>query len=173
MMRRIVLYGDPVLETVCEPVKEDEFGKPQLRRLVSDMFETMYAAEGVGLAAPQVGLLKRLTVIDCSGPDTRSEPQVLINPEIVSADGEQVGTEGCLSIPGFTGKVTRPATVRARFRRVDGSHGEVEATGLLARAICHENDHLNGVLFLSHLGTLKRGLIKKKIRNLAKQGEWS
>lgn len=173
MLRKIVLFGDPVLETVCEPVDEAEFDKPEFHALVGDMFETMYAAEGVGLAAPQIGIAKRLTVIDCSGPETRSEPHVLVNPEITRREGEQVGSEGCLSIPGFTANVSRPDTVQVRFRTVDGGHAEIEASGLLARAICHENDHLNGILFLKHLGRLRRGIIMKKIRNLKKQGEWS
>ncbi len=173
MMRTIVKYGDPVLETVCDPVAEEEFGRPALRLLVQDMFDTMYAAEGVGLAAPQIGIPKRLTVIDCSSPEAGDQRHLLINPEIIWEDGRQVGTEGCLSIPGFTANVSRPATVRARFRTLDGGRDEIEASGLLARAICHENDHLNGVLFLQHISRLKRGIIKKKIRNLVKQGEWA
>ena len=172
MLRKIVKYGNPVLEQVCEPVAEEEFGSQELRSLVSDMFETMYDAHGVGLAAPQVGVLKRLTVIDCTGGEGEPQPHVLINPELVAKEGEQVGREGCLSIPGFTGSVSRPMKVHTRFRTVDGEWGELEGEELLARVICHENDHLNGVLFLRHLSTLKRGMIKKKIRTMRKQGEW-
>lgn len=172
MLRKIVKYGNPVLEEVCAPVAEEEFGSEELRSLVSDMLETMYHAQGVGLAAPQVGVLKRLTVIDCSGGEGDARPHVLINPEIVDKDGTQVGREGCLSIPGFTGNVSRPMTVRTRYRTVDGERGELEGEELLARVICHENDHLNGVLFLRHLSALKRSMIKKKIRALRKQGEW-
>ncbi len=172
MLRKIVKYGDPVLETVCDPVPESEFGTPELRSLVQDMFETMYRAQGIGLAAPQIGIPRRLTVIDCSGGEGEREQHVLINPEIVFEDGSQVGEEGCLSIPGFRENVKRPATVRTRARTPDGERIEIEAEELLARAICHENDHLNGVLFLDHLSRLKRQIIRRKIRNLRKRGEW-
>ena len=172
MLRKIVKYGNPVLETVCDPVPESEFGTAELQSLVSDMFETMYEAQGVGLAAPQIGIPIRLTVIDCSGSEVQGERHVLINPQIVSEEGSQVGEEGCLSIPGFREKVKRPASVRTRARTTDGEWVEIEASELLARAICHENDHLNGVLFLDHLSRLKRQIIKRKIKNLRKRGEW-
>ena len=172
MLRKIVKYGDPVLETVCDPVPESDFGSPGLRELVSDMFHTMYEAQGVGLAAPQIGIPMRLTVIDCTGGENAGERHVLINPEIVSEEGEQVGEEGCLSIPGFREKVSRPARVRTRARTADGEWFELEADQLLARAICHENDHLNGILFLKHLSRLKREIIRRKIRTLRKRGEW-
>lgn len=172
MRRKIVKYGDPVLETVCDPVPESDFGSPELRKLVDDMFQTMYEAQGVGLAAPQIGIPKRLTVIDCTGGEKSGERHVLINPEIVSEDGEQVGEEGCLSIPGFREKVARPARIRTRAQTPDGEWFELEADELLARAICHENDHLNGILFLKHLSRLKREIIRRKIRTLRKRGEW-
>ena len=172
MLRKIVKYGDPALETVCDPVPESEFGTPELRSLVQDMFETMYQAQGVGLAAPQIGIPRRLTVIDCTEGESGGEQHVLVNPEIVLEEGSQVGEEGCLSIPGFREKVKRPATVRTRARTADGDWIEIEADQLLARVICHENDHLNGVLFLQHLSRLKRKIIKRKIRNLRKRGEW-
>jgi peptide deformylase len=172
MLRKIVKYGDPVLETVCDPVPESEFGTPELRSLVQDMFETMYRAQGVGLAAPQIGIPRRLTVIDCTEGESEGEQHVLVNPEIVLEEGSQVGEEGCLSIPGFREKVKRPATVRTRARTADGDWIEIEADQLLARVICHENDHLNGVLFVQHLSRLKRGIVKRKIRNLRKRGEW-
>lgn len=172
MVLDIVKYGDPVLETVCDPVPESRFGSPELRELVEDMFQTMYRARGVGLAAPQVGVPMRITVIDCARGDETREQHVLINPEILSEEGQQVGEEGCLSIPGFQEKVTRPATIRTRARTAEGEWFELEASDLLARAICHENDHLNGVLFLSHLSRLKRQIIKRKIRNMRKRGEW-
>jgi peptide deformylase len=172
MLRKIVKYGDPVLETVCDPVPESEFGTPELRSLVRDMFETMYRAQGVGLAAPQIGIPRRLTVIDCTEGESEGEQHVLVNPEIVLEEGSQVGEEGCLSIPGFREKVKRPATVRTRARTADGDWIEIEADQLLARVICHENDHLNGVLFVQHLSRLKRGIVKRKIRNLRKRGEW-
>ena len=129
MVRKIVKYGDPVLETVCDPVPESEFGSPQLHALVQDMFHTMYDARGVGLAAPQVGIPKRLTVIDCTGGEADGQRHVLINPEIVSKEGRQLGEEGCLSIPGFQEKVARPAKVRTRARTEDGEWFELEARG--------------------------------------------
>lgn len=172
MLRNIVKYGDPVLETMCEPVQESEFGSPELRSLVADMFQTMYSANGVGLAAPQVGISKRLTVIDCSGGERAGTRYVLVNPEIVHEQGKQVGEEGCLSIPGFHEKVSRPERITTRARDVDGQWFELEAEQLLARAICHETDHLNGILFLSHLSHLKRQIIKRKIKALRKRGEW-
>ena len=173
MLRPILKYGDPILETASDPVADSEFGTSELRALVRDMFQTMYDARGVGLAAPQIGILKRLTVIDCAEDRGTADGQrVLINPEIVSEEGEQVGEEGCLSIPGFHEKVKRPKSIRARARAVDGERFEIEASDLLARVICHENDHLNGVLFLQHLSRLKRDMIKRKIRTLRRRGEW-
>ena len=172
MVRKIRLYGDPVLETPCAPVSEAEIDTPELKRLVDDMFETMYEAKGVGLAAPQIGEPKRLFVVDCSGGEDPTERLALINPEIVETRGEQLGEEGCLSIPGFRDNVRRPYRVKARAWTPTGEVIEVEGEELLARAILHENDHLNGVLFLKHLSTLKRELIKRKIRALRKKGEW-
>ncbi len=172
MVLKIVKYGDPVLETPCKPVADTEFDSRKLKKLVNDMFETMYQAEGVGLAAPQVGILKRLTVIDCSLGEEPEEKLVFINPEIVETAGRQDGEEGCLSIPGFREPVKRPQFVRARARDVKGEWFEIEAEDLLARAICHENDHLDGVLFLTHLSRLKRELVKRKIRALRKKDEW-
>ena len=170
MIRKIVKYGDPVLETRCEPV--EEFNTPELEQLIVDMFETMYDAKGVGLAAPQIGVSKRLTVIDCSGGEDEDEKVVLINPRIVAAEGEQVGEEGCLSIPGFREDVKRPMRVKVHAQDTKGDWIEVEGEELLARAICHENDHLNGILFFQHVSSLKRELIKRKIRKLRKKGEW-
>lgn len=170
MIRPILKYGDPTLETLCEPVTE--FGTPELAKLVDDMFETMYEAKGVGLAAPQIGILQRLTVIDVTAGEEEGNKVVLINPEIVETKGEQVGEEGCLSIPGFREKVRRAQKVKVRARGVDGEEFEVDGQELLARAILHENDHLDGILFLRHLSTLKREMIKRKIRNLRKKGEW-
>jgi peptide deformylase len=170
MIRKIVKYGDPVLETPCDPV--EEFNTPELEQLIEDMFETMYDAKGVGLAAPQIGLTKRLTVIDCSCGEDEEEKLVLINPRIVAAEGEQVGEEGCLSIPGFREDVKRPLRVKVHAQDPQGDWQEIEGDELLARAICHENDHLNGILFLQHISALKRELIKRKIRKLRKKGEW-
>lgn len=171
MIYRIVKYGDPILETRAEPVTE--FGTPELRQLVDDMFETMYAHKGVGLAAPQIALGKRLTVIDTSAGEDETAKIVLINPEIVKLEGTQVGEEGCLSIPGFREDVKRAKVAMVRARDAEGKPVEVRGEDLLARAMQHEIDHLNGILFLQHLSMLKRDIIKRKIRKLAKAGEWS
>ena len=168
----IVKYGDPVLETPCQPVPESEFGTPELRTLVSDMFETMYAAAGVGLAAPQVGISRRLTVIDHTGGEEKGTKLVLVNPRILGGEGEQTGEEGCLSIPGFRENVTRPATVQVHAYNVDGEELNLESDELLARVICHECDPVDGVLFREHISRFKREWIKRKIRNLKKRGEW-
>lgn len=133
--------GDPVLDKVCKEVKEVT---PRTRELIADMLETMYEANGVGLAAPQVGILKRIVVIDCTGED----PIVMINPRILETSGEQTGPEGCLSVPGKSGTVTRPAYVKATFYNEDMELMEIEGTQLLARAICHELDHLEGHLYV-------------------------
>ena len=172
MLRRIVKYGDPVLETACDPVPEERFGTGELRDLVDDMFETMYAAHGVGLAAPQIAIAHRLTVIDPSGGEDRSAQLVLVNPQIVESSGKQKGIEGCLSIPNFKEDVIRPKHIQVEARSIDGSKFSTRADGLLARIVCHECDHLDGVLFLAHLSPLKRDMIKRKIRNLRKRGEW-
>ncbi|MBQ8951883.1 MAG: peptide deformylase [Eubacterium sp.] len=139
-LRTIRVDGDDVLRKVCKPVKQM---KPRTEELIDDMFETMYAANGVGLAAPQVGVLKRIVVIDVMD----GNPLVLINPEIVEEDGEQVGPEGCLSLPGLEGEVTRPEHVICKALDRNMDEITVEGTGLLARAICHELDHLDGILY--------------------------
>ena len=166
----IVKYGDSVLETKCAPVTN--FGSPELRKLVVDMFETMYVARGVGLAAPQVGVGRQLTVIDTSSGEDPSKQIVLINPTIVKREGSQIGEEGCLSIPGFREDVRRAAHVVVRAKDIDGNDIEVEGEELLARALQHEIDHLHGVLFLNHLSPLKRDLIRRKIKKLQKAGDW-
>ena len=170
MIRKIVKYGDPVLETPCDPVTE--FDTPELRQLIADMFETMRDATGVGLAAPQTGLSQRLTVIDCSAGEDEDEKLVLINPEITSTEGEQVGEEGCLSVPGFREQVKRALKATARAQNVKGEWFEVAGEELLARAMLHEIDHLNGILFFQHVSRLKREIIKRKIRRLRRKGEW-
>ncbi len=170
MFLKIVKYGDPALETVCDPVTE--FDTPELHQLISDMFETMYEAHGVGLAAPQIGLLKRLTVIDPTGGEEEGHQLVLINPEIVSTEGEQVGEEGCLSIPGFRENIKRACTVKIRAQDETGEWFDLTSEDLLSRAILHENDHLNGILFLKHISRLKREIILRKIRKLKRNGEW-
>jgi peptide deformylase len=169
MIYPIVKFGDPVLEKQAEPVTvfDDE-----LKKLVDDMFESMYAAHGVGLAAPQIGISKRLAVIDISFKEDPSAKLVLANPEIVHTDGRHTQNEGCLSIPEFRESVTRPRTVTIRAQDIDGKFYEKTGEELLARAFLHETDHLNGKLYISHLSALKRDLIKRKIRKLIKAGEW-
>lgn len=142
MATRIIReIGDPVLNKVCKEVKEVT---PRIKELIADMLETMYEANGVGLAAPQVGILKRIVVIDCTGED----PIVMINPKILESGGEQTGPEGCLSVPGKSGTVTRPNYVKAVYYNEEMEMVEIEGTELLARAICHELDHLDGHLYV-------------------------
>jgi peptide deformylase len=169
MIYPIVKYGDPVLETVAAPVTTfDE----QLRKLTEDMFESMYAAQGVGLAAPQIGLSLHLAVIDVTSGKNPEARIVLANPQIIHVEGEQREEEGCLSLPGFRGHVLRPKFVTVRAQNVAGEWFEMRGEGLLARAFCHETDHLNGILFIQHLSLLRRDLIKRKIKKLRKAGEW-
>lgn len=170
MIYKIVKYPDPILEN--ESSRVTEFGTPELQQLVDDMFETMYASKGVGLAAPQIGVSQQVTVIDCSGGEGDPQKVVLINPKIVLREGKQVGEEGCLSIPGFREDVTRAKKAVVRARNVQGEDIEVIGEDLLARAMQHEIDHLHGILFLSHLSPLKRDLIKRRIKKLIKEGEW-
>lgn len=170
MIYSIVKFPDPVLTTPAAPVTD--FGSAELLQLVADMFESMYAANGVGLAAPQVGLGRRLTVIDCSVGEDPAQRLVLCNPEIIHRSGKQAGEEGCLSLPGFRADVTRALEVTVRAQNVHGEWFEQSGTELLARAMQHETDHLNGILFIQHLSVLKRDLIKRKIRKLQKDGEW-
>lgn len=169
MIYPIVLYGDPVLETPAEPVTE--FNE-ELKKLVDDMFESMYAAHGVGLAAPQIGISKRITVIDVTFKENPDAKLVLINPEIIGREGKQNGQEGCLSLPDFRENVTRANVVTVRAQDAEGSWFEKTGDDLLARAFCHEIDHLNGRLFISHVSALKRDLIKRKIKKLVRAGEW-
>ncbi len=165
----LVKYGDPVLEKPGKPVSR--FGD-ELKSLAEDMFASMYAAQGIGLAAPQIGLSSRIAVIDVSSGKNPEAKLVLANPQITHAEGEQREEEGCLSLPGFRGIVTRPQFVTVRAQNAAGDWFEMRGEGLLARAFCHEIDHLDGVLFIQHLGLIKRDLIKRKIRNLIKHGEW-
>jgi peptide deformylase len=165
----IVKYGDPVLEKPTTPVKKFD---ADLELLSEDMFASMYAAQGVGLAAPQIGLNLRLAVVDVTGGKNPEAKIVLANPEIIHAEGEKREEEGCLSIPGFRGYVLRPQFVTIKAQNVKGELFEIRGEDLLARAFCHEIDHLNGILFIQHLSMLKRDLIKRKIKKLKKQGEW-
>jgi peptide deformylase len=169
MIHPIVKYGDPVLETPAKTIAkfDDEF-----RLLVGDMFESMYAAQGVGLAAPQIGIGLRVAVIDVTNGKNPEAKIVCANPEIIHAEGEQREEEGCLSVPGFRGYVVRPQYVTVRAQDGAGKEFEMRSESLLARAFCHEIDHLNGLLFITHLSMLKRDMIKRKIRKLKKAGEW-
>jgi len=165
----IIKYGDPVLEKPAKPIETfDE----KLAELCEDMFASMYAASGVGLAAPQIGISIRLTVIDVTVGKNPEAKLVLANPEIIHMEGEQHEEEGCLSLPGFRGTVLRPRYVTVRAQDVTGKSYEMKGEDLLARAFCHETDHLNGILFIQHLGMLKRDLIKRRIKKLRKAGDW-
>jgi peptide deformylase len=171
MTHSIVLFGEPVLEKQAAAVTE--FDTPELNQLVEDMFESMYAAKGVGLAAPQIGIAQRIAVIDLSVAEDPAQKIVLINPEIIGKEEFQTGEEGCLSLPGFREQVTRPKSVTVRAQNIKGEWFEMAGEELLARAFCHEIDHLNGRLYISHVSALKRDLIRRKVRKLVKAGEWS
>jgi peptide deformylase len=162
-------YRDDVLSTPAAPVTAFD---DDLRRLVDDMFETMYAAPGVGLAAPQIGVSLRLFVMDCSAPERPAERVVMANPEIVETDGVQPGSEGCLSVPGIYSELPRPERVRARGQNAAGEWFEIEVDGLEARCVMHETDHLDGKLYIDRLTPLKRDIVKRKIKKLQKLGEW-
>ena len=170
MIHKIVKYGQPVLERVADDVTE--FDTPELHQLIQDMFETMYAAKGVGLAAPQIGIGKKITVIDVSGGEGEPQQIVLVNPRVVHKEGKQTAEEGCLSIPGFREQVTRAKRATVKARDAKGEEIEVNGEDLLARAFQHEIDHLNGILFISHVSVLKRDLIKRKIRKRIKADDW-
>ncbi|HQX56933.1 MAG TPA: peptide deformylase [Pyrinomonadaceae bacterium] len=167
----IVHYPEQVLLTMGDAVRPDEFG-PDLEKLVSDMFETMDEAGGVGLAAPQVGVSKRLFVMDTPMPDGSRVKHALINPEIIRVEGEQLGDEGCLSFPGLYQVVRREMRVIARASDVRGEQFEVDVTDLAARCVLHETDHCDGIVFLDRMTALKRELAKRRIKRLQKSGDW-
>jgi peptide deformylase len=169
MIYPIVKYGDPVLEKPAAPV---EVFDDELRKLLEDMFESMYAAHGVGLAAPQIGISKRIAVIDVTFKEDPNAKLVLVNPQIILTEGKQKGSEGCLSIPDFREPVTRPQRVTVRAQDGTGKWFEETGEDMLARAFMHETDHLNGRLYIHHISALKRDLMKRKIRKLVKAGEW-
>jgi peptide deformylase len=169
MIYPIVKFGNPVLEKPSEKVTV--FDK-ELKTLVEDMFESMYAARGVGLAAPQIGIPRRVAVIDITFKEDPSAKIVLINPEIIHKEGRHSQSEGCLSIPDFRENVSRAQLVTIRAQDLTGQVFEKTGDDLLARAFQHETDHLNGKLYLSHISALKRDVIKRKIRKLVKAGEW-
>ena len=171
-IRPIVKFPDPVLLEPTKPVGEVT---DAIRALVADLWETMYAAPGVGLAANQVGVPLRLAVIDAREGDqtaSRGAKIVLIDPVLVETRGRIYEEEGCLSFPGFTERVERPAWVRVKARDLEEKEFEIDGEGLLGRALCHEIDHLDGVTFLDRMSALKRGLIKRRIQKMRKSGEW-
>jgi peptide deformylase len=168
-IRPIVKWGDSVLHAPAAPVERID---RQTAELVRDMIDTMYAAPGIGLAAPQIGVPLRVIVIDLSVGEDATQLIRLVNPELVEREGEQKHEEGCLSIPGFGGSPARPDRVVVRGLDLDGAERTYEGTGLLARAFCHEIDHINGLLFVDRLSPLKRDLMKRKLRKKARAGDW-
>jgi peptide deformylase len=165
----IVKYGDPILEKPAQTISKFD---AELAELAEDMFATMYAAQGIGLAAPQIGKSIRIAVVDVTGGKNPEAKIVMVNPQVSHGEGEKREEEGCLSIPGFRGYVVRPQFVTIKAQDLKGEPFEIRGEDLLARAFCHEIDHLNGILFLQHLSMLKRDLIRRKIKKLKKQGEW-
>jgi len=169
MILKILKYPDPILQQPGEPVTEFN---AELRKLVADMFETTYASQGIGLAAPQVGVSKRLTTIDLSMGKDPAQRIVLINPEIISSEGKVYEEEGCLSFPDIREKVVRAAKVSIRAQDEHGKWFEMDGEELLSRCMQHEIDHLDGMLFIFRMSALKRDLNLRKIRKLQRAGEW-
>jgi len=168
-IREIIKIPDKRLRQVSEPVKKIDAG---IRKLVDDMFETMYEAPGIGLAAIQIGVAKRVVTMDLSKKEDDHQPQVFINPELIwTSDKKSTREEGCLSIPDYYEEVERPAEVKVRYLDLDGKAQEIEASGLLATCLQHEIDHTNGVLFIDYLSKLKRDRITKKFTKAAKKVE--
>ena len=169
MILPILKYGEPTLQKICEPVTVFDGA---LEQLAKNMVETMYRAPGVGLAAPQVGVLKRLIVLDVTVVEKDGNLITLVNPEIIVAEGEQYEDEGCLSLPEFTAKVHRPYRIVVSGKDIHGKEAVIEGEGLLSRVLSNEIDHLNGILFIDHLSSIKRDIIKRKIRKKVRAGEW-
>lgn len=165
----IVTWPNPILDSPGEPVTE--FGD-DLKKLIGDMFETMYAAPGVGLAAVQVGVAKRLFVMDCSGGKDPEQRVVMVNPEVLHVEGNQNGEEGCLSFPGIFTPVERSLRAVVRAQDINGNEFELDDTELTARCMLHETDHCDGIVFIDKMSPLKRELVKRKIRKLQKAGKW-
>ena len=169
MILPIVAYGDPVLRKKANPITKDY---ARVNEIINDMFETMYSAPGVGLAAVQVGVSKRLFVMDCSGGKDPAQRIVMINPEVVAQEGKQDGDEGCLSFPGIFFGVERKLRAIVRAHDVNGKEFELDGTELTARCMLHETDHCDGIVFLNRMSPLKREIVKRKIKKLQKAGEW-
>ena len=171
MVYPIVKFGDPVLEREADDVRD--FDTPELHKFLEDMFESMYAAKGVGLAAPQIGISRKIAVIDVSNGERPEDKLVLINPRILKVEGRQEGEEGCLSIPGFREQVRRGKRVTVHAQNAQGEEFEMTGEDLLARAFLHETDHLFGKLYITHISALKRDLMKRKIKKLQRAGDWT
>lgn len=169
-LMEIVKWPNPILDSPGDPVTD--FGDG-LKKLVSDMFETMYSAPGVGLAAVQVGVAKRLFVMDCSGGKDPDQRVLMINPEVIHVEGEQNGEEGCLSFPGIFTPVERSLRAIVRAHDINGNEFELDDTELTARCMLHETDHCDGIVFLDKMSPLKRELVKRKIKKLQKAGKWT
>lgn len=169
MILKVVKYPEPVLSQPGEPVTE--FDK-DLKKLVDDMFETMYASQGIGLAAPQVAVSKRVTVIDLSQGKDPEQKLVLVNPEVIFREGKQYEEEGCLSFPEIREKVQRAAKVKIRAQDLNGKWFEMDGEELLSRAFQHEIDHLDGMLFIFRMSSLKRDLVLRRIRKMQREGTW-
>lgn len=169
MILNIVKYPEPVLSQPGEPVTEFD---DELRKLVADMFETMYAAQGIGLAAPQVAVSKRVTIVDLSGGKDPAQKLVLVNPEITFREGKQYEEEGCLSFPEIREKIQRAFKVKVRAQNEHGKWFEMDGEELLSRAFQHEIDHLDGILFTKRMSPLKRDLVLRKIRKMQREGTW-
>ena len=170
MVYPILKFGHPVLEREAATVTE--FDTPELHKFLEDMFDSMYAAKGVGLAAPQIGVGRKIAVIDCSNGEKPEDRIVIINPRILRSEGKQVGEEGCLSIPGFREQVRRARRVTVHAQNAKGEEFEMTGEDLLARAFVHETEHLYGRLYITHISTLKRDLMKRKIKKMQRAGEW-
>lgn len=168
-LRPIVLYPDAVLLKPTRPVEEVD---DEVRALVRDMVETMYAAPGIGLAANQIGESRRVCIVDLSAGERPEELRVLINPSVEATEGTQIGEEGCLSFPDITLEVERPLRAKIRAIDLDGRPFEIEPEGLLARAILHEIEHLEGQTFLRNVSSVRREMVKRRIRKLMKSGDW-
>jgi peptide deformylase len=168
-LHTVIKYPDPILMMKCELVTEFT---PELAQFVEEMFDSMYAAQGIGLAAPQISIAKQITVIDVSFKERPEDKLVLINPEVIDRRGKQVEDEGCLSLPEIYEKVQRDSWVKVRAQNVKGEFFEVEGEELLARALLHEIDHLHGILFIDRLSRLKRELVLRRIKKLQKSGDW-
>jgi len=169
MIRPIVKYPEESLARKCEEISEFN---GELGQLAEDMLETMYSAPGIGLAAPQIGVNRRMVVIDQTAGETAGHQLVLVNPEIVEESGTQKEEEGCLSLPGLTAVVRRPFNVLVKAFDLEGNAVEIQGEGLLARVLYHEIDHLDGILYLDRISSLKRDFLKRKIRKLMKAGDW-